>query len=49
MSSYESPAITELGTLEDLTSQNFNKNPGNSDTITIAGISVPAPGSGLSP
>lgn len=47
---YKAPKITELGTLAELTSQNFNKNPGTGDTITIAPAPpVPVAGSSLKP
>jgi hypothetical protein len=46
MAPYETPKISELGSLADLTLQNFNKHAGSSDTITIAGVTLPAPGSG---
>lgn len=45
---YEPPTINDLGSVQDLTLQNFNKNPGSGDTITIApNPPVPVPGSGL--
>jgi hypothetical protein len=46
---YETPTVTDFGSLVDLTEQNFNKNPGATDTVTIAGVTTPIPGSGLSP
>jgi hypothetical protein len=46
---YETPQVKDLGKLVDLTQQNFNKNPGASDTVTIAGVTTPIPGSGLAP
>jgi hypothetical protein len=46
---YEAPTVTDFGSLVELTEQNFNKNPGDSDTITIGVVTVPAPGSGLAP
>ena len=47
---YTAPKITELGTLAELTSQNFNKTPGTGDTITIAPAPpVPVPGSQYQP
>jgi hypothetical protein len=37
MASYESPRITELGSVQDLTlGQTFHKSPGASDTIIIS-------------
>ena len=49
MTEYEAPKITEIGTITDLTEQNFNKNAGSSDTVTIGGVTAPIPGSGSTP
>ncbi len=47
--SYETPEITDLGSLSELTEFNLNKNPGSSDTITISGQPINVPGSGPTP
>jgi hypothetical protein len=44
---YETPTVTDFGSLVDLTEQNFNKNPGGTDTITIGNNPpITVPGSG---
>jgi len=49
MANYESPRITELGSVQDLTLTTFHKSPGKGDVILIAGEPpIDVPGSGLS-
>jgi hypothetical protein len=50
MSTYESPRITELGSVQDLTLTNFiHKRAGGGDVIVITGEpDIPVPGNGLS-
>ena len=48
MANYESPKITELGSVQDLTLDTFHKKAGHGDVVVIAGVSTDIPGSTLS-
>jgi len=47
MSPYETPKVTTLGTVQDLTQTTFHKNEASGDVIVINGTSIPVPGNGL--
>ena len=42
--SYESPKVTELGSVQDLTLSTIHKSDGSGDVIIINGTSIPVPG-----
>lgn len=44
MPAYEGPAITELGSVQDLTLDVIHKSAGTGDVIVINGTSIPVPG-----
>jgi len=44
---YESPVVSELGSLDELTQSKIYKNSGTGDMIVMAGAQEPAPGSGV--
>ena len=48
MSMYASPAITDIGSVHELTLSTITKVAGSGDVIVIAGVSVPVPGKGVS-
>ncbi len=41
---YESPKVTELGSVQDLTLSTIHKSSGSGDVIVINGTSIPVPG-----
>ena len=47
MASYETPKITELGTVQDLTLSTITKTAGTGDVIVINGVSQTVPGGGV--
>lgn len=42
---YESPNVTEIGTLAELTQVTINKKGTSGDVIVFNGVSIPVPGS----
>ena len=44
MSAYETPKVTPLGTVQDLTQSTIHKSDGQGDVIVINGTSIPVPG-----
>lgn len=44
MGGYESPTVTELGSLDDLTLTHIYKNAGKGDVIIINGVDIPTTG-----
>jgi len=48
MSTYASPAITDIGSVHELTLSVITKVSGSGDVIVIAGVTVPVPGKSVS-
>lgn len=44
MGGYESPTVTELGSLDELTLTKIHKNTGTGDVIIINSTIIPVPG-----
>lgn len=47
MRTYIKPAVASIGSLHEMTLSNITKVAGSGDTITIAGVAQPAPGSSV--
>ena len=44
---YETPKVTSLGSVQDLTQSTIHKSSGTGDVIVINGTSIPVPGGGV--
>jgi hypothetical protein len=44
---YTAPAVTDLGTVSDMTLTEISKTGTTGDTIVVNGVSIPVPGSSV--